>query len=226
MYGYTTSVYHNIPPWTSPCVSGAHACYKTHPTCPLLYQSHIAPPPLPSPDSQNMFFTTIFLPLLALVPASLQAPAEYPYGTIDAPLANTTVQPGANFSFSYNPHADYALSSFAIHVWLLTGTAVDDPWGQSEKTGHYFGRYDYANYPGAYCSSMTRVLDPDSCFQRCHMRRTRHPQSSRCPISPRLLEASRRVRRRATSLSSSSSLKSGVLDRWVPRSRLTAFVGF
>ena len=37
-----------------------------------------------------------------------------------------------------------------LHVWLLTGTAVDDPWGQSEKTGHYFGRYDYANYPGAY----------------------------------------------------------------------------
>ncbi|KIP05179.1 hypothetical protein PHLGIDRAFT_108593 [Phlebiopsis gigantea 11061_1 CR5-6] len=101
-----------------------------------------------SPNNKNMLFlATLFLPLLALVPASLQAPAEYPYGTIDAPLAGTAVQPGANFSFSYNPHADYALSSFAIHVWLLTGTAVDDPWGLSEKTGHYFGRFDYANYP-------------------------------------------------------------------------------
>lgn len=117
---------------------------RTVPFCP-------SPPPHPSLTPKNMLsLTTLLLPLLVLVLPTLQAPAEYPYGTIDAPAAGAAVQPGASFDFAYNPHADYALSSFAIHVWLLTGTATNDPWGQSEKTGHFFGTFDYANYPGKH----------------------------------------------------------------------------
>lgn len=71
------------------------------------------------------------------------------------PLAGTAVLPGANFTFTYNPHADYGLSSFAFHVWLLTGEDPDEDFGNSftslitsNPSGYYFGRFDYPNYPG------------------------------------------------------------------------------
>ncbi|GJE91616.1 hypothetical protein PsYK624_077660 [Phanerochaete sordida] len=79
--------------------------------------------------------------------------AQPPKGTITTPTANTAIQPGANFSFAYHPLADYGVSTYAVHVWLLDVSGVPHnasavtPLGISAVSGHYFGRFDYANYP-------------------------------------------------------------------------------
>ncbi|EKM52084.1 uncharacterized protein PHACADRAFT_262548 [Phanerochaete carnosa HHB-10118-sp] len=91
------------------------------------------------------------LSLLFLAASSLSAPTTQ-YGTITAPASGTAVMPGANFTFSYFPHADYGISSFAYQVWLL---AVPAAAGGVEQlsfstpgvSGYYFGRFDYPNYP-------------------------------------------------------------------------------
>ena len=104
-----------------------------------------------------LWFSTILLSLLAYLPSTLQAPMEYPYGTIDMPLSGTAVLPGANFTFTYNPHADYGLSTFAFHVWLITSPdSTGDssnpfaPFLTSDPSGYYFGRFEYPNYPGKH----------------------------------------------------------------------------
>lgn len=100
--------------------------------------------------------STPVLLLLAFASGSISAPTSS-YGVINEPTAGTAVQPGANFNFAYSPHADYGISSFAYHVWLLTAarSAVDptNPLASLtalDATGYYFGRFDYPNYPGMH----------------------------------------------------------------------------
>lgn len=91
------------------------------------------------------------LSLLLLAGLSLSASSPKP-GTITAPKNGTAVVPGKNFTFSYQPHADYATSTFAYHVWLLAAPPGTHGAGVLSLTtpnvsGFYFGRFDYANYP-------------------------------------------------------------------------------
>ena len=99
-----------------------------------------------------------FLPLFLLSASQLScavptAARDIQYGTITAPASGTAVQPGANFTFAYEPHADYGVSSFAYHVWLLTSPSASSSAGTltlpaNGASGYYFGRFDYPNYPG------------------------------------------------------------------------------
>lgn len=108
---------------------------------------------------------TVLLPLLALSGLCASAPTTRSYlGAITAPTPGTAVQPGEAFSFSYMPHADYGISSFAYHVWLFTGPASSDAAGAlaalaaGDASGYYFGRFDYPNYPGEFWMYMRRSL--------------------------------------------------------------------
>ncbi|KAI0689069.1 hypothetical protein BC835DRAFT_1441259 [Cytidiella melzeri] len=58
--------------------------------------------------------------------------------------------PLAAISPSPTPQADYSVSTFAYHVWLLDtpSTAVNQSIYSLLTSGHYFGKFDYANYPG------------------------------------------------------------------------------
>lgn len=83
-----------------------------------------------------------------------------PHGSIVEPTAGSTIAPGAKFNFTYNVLADYSVSSFWYHVWLLDpahahrGSAAEPSMSALSSlssifnTGYYFGRYDYPNYPG------------------------------------------------------------------------------
>jgi len=88
--------------------------------------------------------------LSVLVPAIAFSPA----GAIVQPTAGTTVAPGALFNFTYNVMADYSVSSFAYHVWLLDTPGVSAGGANASLTslltstsGYYFGKFDYPNYP-------------------------------------------------------------------------------
>jgi hypothetical protein len=69
-------------------------------------------------------------------------------GTIVTPANGTVIKPNGAFDFDYKIRADYSISSYAYSVWLLTeipgSFSSSDVW----STGHYFGRFDKANYPG------------------------------------------------------------------------------
>ena len=98
-----------------------------------------------------LFSLLAFLPLVSLSAFASFIPRQAPKGTITAPTAETAIAPGSNFTFSYDPHADYCASTYAIHVFLLDEAATVLPITPSPtdpvSTGHYFGRFDYANYP-------------------------------------------------------------------------------
>lgn len=94
------------------------------------------------------------LSLLLFTAFSASAPTTQ-YGTIEAPALGTVVPPGANFTFSYFPHADYGISSFAYDVWLLAAPNGSSPADGNQislttpgVSGYHFGRFDYPNYPG------------------------------------------------------------------------------
>lgn len=90
----------------------------------------------------------LLVPLVSLLLLAVPALSTGP-GEIVAPAAGTAVQPGAAFAFDYRTRADYGVSSFACHVWLLTGPegATNLSLATPGVTGYYFGRFDYANYP-------------------------------------------------------------------------------
>ena len=99
----------------------------------------------------------IFSSLLTLLPlaaaATLPRQDDWdPKGRIIAPPAGAAVAPGSNFTFQYHPRADYGVSTFWYHVFLLDEAATQKPTTNPIdviSTGYYFGRYDYPNYPGA-----------------------------------------------------------------------------
>ncbi|KAI0087821.1 hypothetical protein BDY19DRAFT_892506 [Irpex rosettiformis] len=80
------------------------------------------------------------------------------YGTISQPISGAPIRPGEAFDFTYTPMADYSVSTFYYHVFLLdasmpdsNGNAsalLDQPMSSLLTSGYYFGRYDYENYPG------------------------------------------------------------------------------
>ncbi|EPQ54454.1 hypothetical protein GLOTRDRAFT_139041 [Gloeophyllum trabeum ATCC 11539] len=87
-----------------------------------------------------------FFALLAVVSA-VPAPRDGTKGQIVKPSSGDTIAPGQAFDFQYNTRADYGSSSYNFTVWLVTSPATSmspsDEWMQ----GHYFGRFQEANYP-------------------------------------------------------------------------------
>ena len=98
---------------------------------------------------------TLLVPALAV--AVPQARDEVK-GTISVPAAGTAIAPGSNFTFQYTPRADYGVSTFYYHVFLLDEAATVDGSEPTPidvfSTGYYFGRYDYPNYPGEWRASV------------------------------------------------------------------------
>lgn len=93
-------------------------------------------------------------------------------GTIGSPADGTVIKPNGVFDFQNNTRADYSTSSYAFSVWLLTetpsGFVSSDVW----CTGHYFGRFDEANYPGqqylpAYDENFQQKFSRSICYSPC-----------------------------------------------------------
>lgn len=74
-------------------------------------------------------------------------------GTIVQPQSGTTIAPGAQFNFSYLGRADYGVSSYNFHVWLVGDQELlsGNPGNKDlYTTGWYFGTFDYQNWPGGF----------------------------------------------------------------------------
>ncbi|KAI0802082.1 hypothetical protein BC629DRAFT_164627 [Irpex lacteus] len=100
---------------------------------------------------------------IALTAAFLAVAAASPvrrdnsHGTITQPRSGIAIRPGEAFNFTYNPMADYSVSTFYYHVFLLDASSLDSDGDRSTllnqpltslfSSGYYFGRYDYPNYP-------------------------------------------------------------------------------
>ncbi|ETW81690.1 hypothetical protein HETIRDRAFT_317551 [Heterobasidion irregulare TC 32-1] len=76
------------------------------------------------------------------------APLAYPTGVIVAPINGTSIMPGEVFDFKYNAHADYCMSSYNYSVWLVTDKPTMFMPSETFMTGHLFGTFQEANYPG------------------------------------------------------------------------------
>ncbi|KAG7450846.1 uncharacterized protein BT62DRAFT_540325 [Guyanagaster necrorhizus] len=68
-------------------------------------------------------------------------------GTITSPANGTVILPGQSFAFSYDPMADYSMSTYNYTVFLLTKPPASLYPSNEWSSGHYFGRFDYPNYP-------------------------------------------------------------------------------
>ncbi|KAG7450019.1 uncharacterized protein BT62DRAFT_928805 [Guyanagaster necrorhizus] len=87
-----------------------------------------------------MFLVAIFLALLAgFVSAN--------GGVITTPTNGTVIMPGESFAFSYDPMADYSISTYNYTVFLFTKLPSSLFSSTEWSNGHYFGRFDYPNYP-------------------------------------------------------------------------------
>lgn len=86
-------------------------------------------------------FVTMFSALYALVVA-------LDPGTIEKPANGSVIGPNSVFDFKYWIRADYSVSSYAFSVWLMTEMPGSFSPSEVWSTGHYFGRFDEANYPG------------------------------------------------------------------------------
>lgn len=99
-----------------------------------------------------MLWLLTFLPYISLSALALVLPRQDVKGTISSPAAGTAIAPGSNFTFTYHPRADYGVSTYWYHVFLLDEAATKTSLGPFPmdifSTGYYFGRYDYPNYPG------------------------------------------------------------------------------
>jgi hypothetical protein len=69
-------------------------------------------------------------------------------GTIEKPVAGTHIAPGSSFEFKYNIRADYSMSSYDYNVYLFTQQPGVFAPASDWSAGHFFGRFDEANYPG------------------------------------------------------------------------------
>ncbi|KAL0953427.1 hypothetical protein HGRIS_004663 [Hohenbuehelia grisea] len=68
--------------------------------------------------------------------------------TILQPHNNAIIAPGQRFAFEYQSICDYSVSSYHIHVWLLTRLPKFIGVMENFARGHYFGMYEVVNYPG------------------------------------------------------------------------------
>ncbi|TFK52589.1 hypothetical protein OE88DRAFT_1421949 [Heliocybe sulcata] len=89
---------------------------------------------------------TYLLALLAFVSAT-PAPRDGTQGTIVSPAPGDTISPGQAFDFKYNTMADYGSSSYNFTVFLVTSPAQAMVPSTEFMQGHYFGRFQEANYP-------------------------------------------------------------------------------
>ncbi|SJL03099.1 uncharacterized protein ARMOST_06445 [Armillaria ostoyae] len=89
-----------------------------------------------------MHFLPLLLSLFAF-PALILAGT----GTITSPANGTATLPGQSFAFSYDPKADYSVSTYNYTVFLLTKLPTSLYSSNEWSSGHYFGRFDYPNYP-------------------------------------------------------------------------------
>ncbi|KAK0471547.1 hypothetical protein IW261DRAFT_1344343, partial [Armillaria novae-zelandiae] len=69
---------------------------------------------------------------------------------ITAPANGTVIMPGESFAFSYDPMADYGVSTYNYTVFLFTKLPSSLYSSTEWSSGHYFGRFDYPNYPGKF----------------------------------------------------------------------------
>ncbi|KZT18432.1 hypothetical protein NEOLEDRAFT_168511 [Neolentinus lepideus HHB14362 ss-1] len=89
---------------------------------------------------------TYFLALLGLASAT-SVPRDGTKGTIVSPSAGDSIAPGQAFDFQYNTMADYGSSSYNFTVFLVTAPAKSMVPSTEFMQGHYFGRFQEANYP-------------------------------------------------------------------------------
>ncbi|KAK0493198.1 hypothetical protein EDD18DRAFT_432399 [Armillaria luteobubalina] len=68
-------------------------------------------------------------------------------GVITAPANGTVIMPGESLAFSYDPMADYGVSTYNYTVFLFTKLPSSLYSTTEWSSGHYFGRFDYPNYP-------------------------------------------------------------------------------
>jgi len=66
---------------------------------------------------------------------------------INAPASGTVIQPNETFDFSYQSVGDYCASAYNTTVFLLTSLPTSFAPSADWADGHYFGRFDWANYP-------------------------------------------------------------------------------
>lgn len=126
--------------------------YKTHLSFPLpsLLSIYICIPHIPHLITM-ISLTRVLVSFLAIASSVFASPIKRTGDpAINLPTAWTQIAPGANFSFSYNSLGDYGRSSYAYHVWLLADDAMDKPLSPTTlfSNGYFFGRFDFANYPG------------------------------------------------------------------------------
>ncbi|KAJ3747132.1 hypothetical protein DFH05DRAFT_1478616 [Lentinula detonsa] len=69
-------------------------------------------------------------------------------GIIVSPTVGTLVNPGEAFDFSYSARGDYGVTSLNYTVFLMTSLPTSLAPSADFATGHYFGRFAEANYPG------------------------------------------------------------------------------
>ncbi len=99
--------------------------------------------------SNNMQLLSLFSSLLVLsTTLSLPVSVSAVNGEITYPTNGTTIMPGESFDFKYDGMADYSVSGYNYSVWLFTSLPQSFSPSESFGAGYYFGRYDYANYPG------------------------------------------------------------------------------
>ncbi|KAF7335462.1 hypothetical protein MVEN_02199500 [Mycena venus] len=88
------------------------------------------------------------LPFIGTVLSAPESPRNIFGGLISAPAAGTVIAPGQSFAFSYDTMADFGVSSYNFSVWLLTELPTSFEANLNFATGHFFGRYAEANFPG------------------------------------------------------------------------------
>ncbi|KAK0448904.1 uncharacterized protein EV420DRAFT_1566089 [Desarmillaria tabescens] len=85
--------------------------------------------------------------LRAIFLAALAALVSADGGVITAPANGTVIMPGESFAFSYDAMADYSVSTYNYTVFLFTKLPSSLFSSTEWSSGHYFGRFDYPNYP-------------------------------------------------------------------------------
>ncbi len=75
--------------------------------------------------------------------------------------------PGQSFAFHYDGMAEYSVSGYNYSVWLFTSLPLAFLPSQSFGAGHFFGRYNYANYPGRWIFHIQYVLFNYAMCYRC-----------------------------------------------------------
>ncbi|OSD07417.1 hypothetical protein PYCCODRAFT_1430664 [Trametes coccinea BRFM310] len=75
------------------------------------------------------------------------ASSDPAHGQIVEPVAGAHIAPGQAFDFSYVASADYCRSTYAYSVWLVTDAPTSLVPSDVFAAGHFFGRYDFPNYP-------------------------------------------------------------------------------